>query len=388
MIRAVQLNINYATKQKKELLSLVMEEYKRVVNLFIEQYWKDDKLNKFSEIEMETGLSLRLQQCALKQAIEIIKSVRVKEKDRRFNRYKKVYKYFLNKNRQLKFLSKRYSELNLKYHTKPKLKQDVINLDERFIELQESKDSTFDLWIKLSSLGNKIIVLLPSKKHKLYHKYKGWNLLKSGQLVRKDNKFYVNIFFEKENEEPIGSKDLAIDVGINNLLSLSNDERLGKEFKQLLIKLNNKVQKSKSWYRTLNEIKNYIGQQVNRLDLSDIRTLVLEDLKYIQINTKQEHRVNKTTRKYLSKWNLGLVHSRIKNKCEVSRTNLAFIQPQYSSQACPSCKTIDKRNRVGEKFKCIKCGHEDHADNNAAKVHLLRFHQELIVSDLKRSSVA
>ncbi|MDF0554593.1 transposase [Kamptonema sp. UHCC 0994] len=43
------------------------------------------------------------------------------------------------------------------------------------------------------------------------------------------------------------------------------------------------------------------------------------------------------------------------------------VNPKHSSQECRSCGHIDKSNRDGEKFICVKCGYHKHADIGAAK---------------------
>jgi putative transposase len=43
------------------------------------------------------------------------------------------------------------------------------------------------------------------------------------------------------------------------------------------------------------------------------------------------------------------------------------INPKHSSQECRNCRHIDKSNRDGEKFVCVRCGHMEHADIGAAK---------------------
>jgi putative transposase len=43
------------------------------------------------------------------------------------------------------------------------------------------------------------------------------------------------------------------------------------------------------------------------------------------------------------------------------------VPAAYTSQKCAECGHIHPDNRHGEKFKCLACGHEDHADVNAAK---------------------
>ncbi|NJP22360.1 MAG: transposase [Hydrococcus sp. CRU_1_1] len=43
------------------------------------------------------------------------------------------------------------------------------------------------------------------------------------------------------------------------------------------------------------------------------------------------------------------------------------VNPKHSSQVCPSCGNIDKKNRDGEKFICTNCGYTDHADTKASR---------------------
>jgi putative transposase len=43
------------------------------------------------------------------------------------------------------------------------------------------------------------------------------------------------------------------------------------------------------------------------------------------------------------------------------------VNPKHSSQECRNCGHIDRSNRDGEKFICVKCGYHEHADIGAAK---------------------
>ena len=48
---------------------------------------------------------------------------------------------------------------------------------------------------------------------------------------------------------------------------------------------------------------------------------------------------------------------------------LIAVPPQNTSITCHECGHKDKASRFSQsEFKCIKCGHEEHADVNAAKV--------------------
>ena len=374
MIRSSSLTLQFSTDKKLNTLNTVFDEYTRVVNSYVDEYAQTRILPKFTLLKVKTWLSARLQQCAGKQALEIVKSTRKKDSQIRQRRYKKVYKYFLQKNRQLKFLSKKMSELKLNYKIKPRFDGKAINLDTRFWILNKS-ENRFDFWVVLSSIGNKIKLCLPLKNHKHNKKFNSWKRLSSCRLLRNNGKFKIELIYEKEatvfQKE---KKELAIDAGINCLLSCSDGKQIGLKLKRLINELNNKQQKSHSYDRKIRQIHNYIRWCVNQLNFSSLSDLILEKLKYIQIGTKK--RVNKTTRKLLKNWNLGLLHKAIEQKCEENCVRLHYVNPKYTSRTCPMCGHIDKRNREGTVFKCVNCGFEDNADINAAKNILSRFHQE------------
>ena len=374
MIRSSSLTLQFSTDKKLNTLDIVFDEYARVVNLYVDKYSQTKILPTFTQIKVETWISARLQQCAGKQAIEIVKSTRKKDFEIRQKKYKKVYNYFLQKNRQVKFLSKKMSELRLNYKIKPRFDGKTINLDTRFWSLNKSENS-FDFWVVLSSIGNKIKLCLPLKNHKHNKKFNNWKRLSSGRLLRNNGKFKMELIYEKEaTVVQKEKKELAIDAGINCLLSCSDGKQIGLELKRLINELNKKQQKSKAYDRKIRQIHNYIRMCVNKIDFSSLSDLILEKLKYIQIGTKGK--VNKTTRKLLKSWNLGLLHLAIEQKCEENCVHLHYVNPKYTSRTCPICGHIDKRNREGTVFKCVKCGFEDNADLNAAKNILKRFHQE------------
>ena len=275
MIRSSSLTLQFATDKKLNTLDIVFNEYTRVVNLYVDEYAQTKLLPTFTQIKVKTWLSARLQQCAGKQALEIVKSTRKKDFEIRQRRYKKVYNYFLTRNRQLKFLSKKMSELNLSYKIKPRFDGKTINLDTRFWSLKKSENS-FDFWVVLSSIGNKIKLCLPLKNHKHNKKFNDWKRLPSCRLLRNNCKFKIELIYEKET--PViqkEKKELAIDAGINCLLSCSDGQQIGLELKQLINELNNKQQKSKAYDRKLSQIHNYIRWCVNQLDFSSLSDLIL-----------------------------------------------------------------------------------------------------------------
>lgn len=231
MIRSSSLTLQFATDKKLNTLDIVFDEYTRVVNLYVNEYAQSKILPKFTPLKVVTWLSARLQQCAGKQALEVVRSTRKKDFELRQKKYKKVYKYFLNKNRQLKFLSKKMSELRLNCKIKPYFNGKTINMDNRFWKINHSTNS-FDFWLLLSSIGNKIKLVLPLKNHKHYKKFTNWKQLSSCRLLRNNGKFKIELIYEKETPAlQKEKKELAIDAGINCLLSCSDGNQYGLELK-------------------------------------------------------------------------------------------------------------------------------------------------------------
>jgi len=58
--------------------------------------------------------------------------------------------------------------------------------------------------------------------------------------------------------------------------------------------------------------------------------------------------------------------SALNNICIRESIKIIKINPKHTSQECPLCHTIDRRNRKNSIFKCIKCGRTLSSDRNAS----------------------
>jgi IS605 OrfB family transposase len=322
--------------------------------------------------------------CAYSQAIKIIKSTRQKTSNVNYKKYQRIYYKCKKSNRNINnILDLKYSEWSRNRTFKNRVKMPIFNgntieLNSDLVRIQDSKTSkSYDLWVRIGSVfGNRFSLILPTKKHKNFNKHlnNGFELRKSITL-RKDilGHFYVDVFFEREDLKPTTEPVtcIGIDAGINKLLSCSNGEYLGVEIKQLLIKLNRRKSGSRNYNQTLKEIKDYIGQSINKIDFQNLDMIVMENLKNITRNTK--YKTSKNLRKQLGHWNLNLLFSRIINKCEENRVLFELVSPEFTSQTCSSCGEIHKESRNGEIYKCINCGFESDSDFNASINILNRF---------------
>lgn len=328
MIRRVQLNVGYANSGKLNNLEAFATEAARVVNLYINTLWEQqDFKSKFVTEKVATWLSARMQQCLGKQALEIVKSQRKKEKK-----------------------------------TKPVFNRKTFNLDSRFVDVQFNLN-TFDLWIKLSSIGNKMSIKLPSKQHRHLHKHDGWKLSGSICLRLSHDQYFVDLYYEKpELAKRTSGNPLAIDIGYKKLIVTSDNECYGDD--AIYKKIARKQQGSKAFKRALIERDEQVNVACKTLDLSNINVLYAEDLKSVKKDSKGK--IRKKFNNKLQRWTYSNVLSKLSMLCEEEGVEFIKLPPQYTSQRCSVCGVICKSNRRGETYTCA-CGNVMDADYNAAR---------------------
>jgi putative transposase len=330
MLRRSQISISESNQGKLNTLDQIFIESRRVVNLYIEAIWSNqDFKSKFVSFKVDTWLSARLQQCLGKQALEIVKSQRKKKK---------------------KF--------------KPVFKSGVINLDQRFVDVEYDRNS-FDIWFKLNSIGNKISLNLPGRKHKHFHKYDAWQTKKSYRLRKFGDKYFIDLIFEKKSPElKVCGKDVGIDIGYKKLIATSECEKFDTGLECVYEKISRKRQGSKSFKRSLVERDNKINESINLLPLKNIKVIVVEDLK--NVKHKSSGRIRKRFNNKLQRWSYSKVLNMLSLRCEESGILFKKVNPAYTSQRCGSCGSIHKENRKAENFLCLDCGYVADADFNAA----------------------
>lgn len=70
----------------------------------------------------------------------------------------------------------------------------------------------------------------------------------------------------------------------------------------------------------------------------------------------------------LGNWGFGQLSGLVAYKARRAGVPVAYVNSRNTSRECAACGCIDKRNRPNQAtFKCIGCGHEANADQNAAR---------------------
>ena len=59
--------------------------------------------------------------------------------------------------------------------------------------------------------------------------------------------------------------------------------------------------------------------------------------------------------------------TRLKQKAALAGVDVIEVDPRHTSQQCKACGHTAPENRENQaEFRCVQCGHEQHADTNAA----------------------
>lgn len=208
---------------------------------------------------------------------------------------------------------------------------------------------------------------------------------------KRTREFYIHIVVNRE--VPFPPKDgniIGVDRGIYNLATTSNNLKFSgrqamhvrkhysklrqslqakgtKGAKRLLQRLSGKEQR---WMRDLNHrIAKKIVQSCAPGDI-----IVMEDLKYI----RSRIRVARKQSQIQHSWAFGQLGTFIEHKAAECGIAVVYVDPRHTSQRCPVCGHVSRRNRHGHLFKCTSCGHKANADLNAA-VNIRQVYLETLV---------
>ena len=201
--------------------------------------------------------------------------------------------------------------------------------------------------------------------------------------------------------EPVG-REIGIDLGVTNLVATSEGELLvgeqfGRKFQWRLADAQRALAKSKrdssryreraqrvaKIHRKISNQRRNSAHQLSRRLVTDFDFIAVEELNitrmvrspkpipdpsdsksFLPNGATRKARLNKSI--YDSGW--GTLLLLLLYKAESAGRVVVAVEPYYTSQTCAQCEHVDAGNRVKQAtFRCLMCGHEDHADINAAR---------------------
>lgn len=343
--RSSKCSLDFLTASKKTELLKVMEEYSRVVNFFIDIFWqnsfKKQDLTKEVYNLPSTWLSARMKQCAAREALSMCQS---NDQHRNKSNLEMEVEQLLDDDTVFN------EEVRPHHHARRMI------LSSQIVSIESGKNS-FDMWVILSSIGKKIKLSIPIKKHRHFNQFSRWKLSSSIVITRN----YIQFSFEKEVESKKESGGvIGMDVGINHLITTSEKEFIGNDIKFLIGVIKRKKQGSKAYVRAKKTLKYQMNKVVkDYFDTTDLRLVVVEKLDNLKRSASGR---SKEFRKTLSHWNYRELLEIIQKHTENNRVSFRSVNPYKTSQMCPKCNHTQRENRKGENFKCLKCGFSEQAD--------------------------
>lgn len=334
MRRTSTIYLKGLNKGKVDAIKSFLNVYQNAVNYTILRLWSEQNIQSSTLLDKAItdvisenfSLTARLSQCVGKQAKEIVTSQRK--------------------------LSKRKQRM-------PRFKSHTANLDSRFVTIEEF-EGHFDMCIKTSSGIPKMVIPFNWTSHTNKFRQDGWLLGNSIRMGYDKKGIFIDLIFEKE--KPLLKAEgivVGIDRGYNSMLACSDGQMIGKGLKE---KIKKGGKRRKSYHH-------YIETETNRclkeLNIDNIKLIALENLKNVKANKRGKF--SRNVNRLLSFWHYAKVGKRLEQICEEQGIALSLKSPWKTSQRCSVCGNIDRRNRKGERFLCLKCGHEDNSDLNASK---------------------
>lgn len=170
----------------------------------------------------------------------------------------------------------------------------------------------------------------------------------SDNLVNK-NRSRLFSYKQKLKQNIATEQDLVKKSILELKLKNLNENNLGTK------KRNSKISKYKS------RIVSHINCELNKMiKEEDLKEIVQEDLNWVSkkknVSRKQQNR--------FSTWSKGILLERLSVKLTEKGIKETIVNPAYTSQVCCKCNCLGIRN--GKVFKCSKCNSSIDADFNAS----------------------
>ena len=196
-------------------------------------------------------------------------------------------------------------------------------------------------------------------------------------LVRRNRIFYLMVPVEIPEEPAMEVKDIiGVDMGIENIAVDSTGKYYSgddiREVREQNADLRSRLQSTgtKSAKRHLKKLsgrESRFAKNTNHIISKEIvqkakgtsSAIAIEDLSGIRMRTT----VRNGNRYIHNSWAFYQLRSFLEYKAREQGIPVVVIDPHNTSRECPSCHTIDRRNRPERsRFKCVSCGIEGEAD--------------------------
>jgi Transposase and inactivated derivatives len=390
------IGLEASNPEKLTALDAVALVYLELTQQYVTLFCTDEVPNSFRPPCFETKLSERWHRVAMQQAAGIAKSWR----SNRANAYQDYLDTLAEYQEQQAdgTLEEGAKEPEWREWNIPILQQPCIQANANVVKLEASKDSTFDYWLKISTLDFRKQLFVPVKLAD-YHKEqltdpqtgKRRKINSSVTLNKRDGAWWLTLSYDEtipvqtEPDAPV----IGIDVGIANFITTSDGKQYGtfngtlrerqkrdREKRRRKAKLRKCLEKKGVPKEKLPSTSSATGQRLMRHVKQSINRAVNlcckehegRQFAYEQLSVASMRHKARAMNAYMRASNLAHISNQIVWNATKRGVQATRVKSAYSSQECHVCHSVDRKNRPHQQtFCCRVCGHTVHADTNASQ---------------------
>jgi transposase len=373
---------------KLSALDDLAQVYLSLCQQYIILFCTDEPPNKFHPTCFATTLSERWHRVAIQQAAGIARAFRTNREQAYQDYVDDLQDYHEQQAEGIpdaKVKEPVWREWNI-----PILRKTCIQANVNVAMLEPAQDSTFDYWLKISTLEFRKQLLIPVKLADYHRKaLSGKTINSSVTLNKREDGWWLTLTYDEVVSVQIdpSATVVGIDVGIANFLTTSTGKHYGtfhgklrerqkrdREKRRRKAKLRTCLEKkgasklpstsSKSGQRLARHVRQEINRAVNLcLDEHPHAQIAYEHLSVASMKFKA-----RSMNAYLYASNLAHIPGQIAWDSAKRGVQATRVKSTYSSQECNVCHYVDRKNRPDQQtFCCQACLQTAHADLNAAR---------------------
>src|SRR6266849_1900011 len=389
-----------ANPGKLDALDQLVVAYLALTQRYVTRFCEaETSPDKFAIPIFETELSDRWHRVAMQQAAGIAKSWRTNRQAAYDACWENLADYAAAKAEALasgKPLDMERKEPEWHEWNLPELRVPCIQANANVVVVEKSEDTTFDYWLRISTLDKGNPLRIPVKLAS-YHKQalEGRTLNSSTTLQKRNGVWWLTLSFDEDVpvQTATSAPCVGVDVGIANFITTSTGKQYGtfhgklarrqkrdREKRRRKAKLRACLKKKgvenlpSTSCATGQRLSRHVRQEINRavnllLEEHPDARIIYEDLSVASMRFKA-----RSMNAYLYASNLAHIPEQL--AWATAKRGMAAhpVKAAYSSQECHRCHYPDRANRPDQgTFLCIVCTHSDHADHNAAANLARRF---------------
>jgi|GEM_PF-949936 len=333
MTRSYRVFLNDLNGSKQEVLKSFLYRCHDIMQYFVDLFWqRRDFRGKLADLPTvhravkRFSITTRLSQAIAKQGAEIVAGGHKRSKKRR-----------------------------------PRLQRHVVTLFYHFVSVEPFRGEGFDWAVRFTSSGAPKGLVVPFSSTKPLNEKlaDSWSLRQTIRLGMRKGRLFIDLLLKKKRPKPKQEgRIVGMDSNYKNGVVFSDSQVVGENIYQ-------RIQGFKKRQKNTHaEIKSMLGHALKSVDWSSIQVLSIEDLKRVKHGKRGTF--SRVFNRRLSHWLYRTLVQFLERKCEEEGIQLVVKDPFKTSQFCSACNRWDRRNRKGERFKCVHCGYQQNADHNAA----------------------